>query len=135
MRFIIAFLMPNEKPLGSLKSLHMHELSIVLNIIEIANDELHKHQAQIVEAIELEVGELAGIEFTALDFAWNAAVEHTILQNAIRTISQIEGKARCSNCGNEFGVFQRYEPCPVCGEVFNEIISGQELKVKSLILS
>lgn len=113
----------------------MHELSIVLNIIEIASDKVKQHHAQQVDAIELEIGALAGVEYTALDFAWSAAVENTILQHAVRTIHRTEGKARCSVCGNEFPASRLYEPCPLCQCVFNEIISGQELKVKTLILS
>lgn len=113
----------------------MHELSIVMNIVEIANEEVQKHQAQKVEMIDLEIGELSGIDFDAFEFAWSAVVHDTILQNAERKMHRIEGKSICGTCGHHFRLFQVYEPCPLCGEVLNDIISGQELKVKQMILS
>ena len=62
----------------------MHELSIVMGIIKIAEVEAEKAGAKNVDLIELEIGNLAGVEIEALDFAWTEAVKHTILENAKR---------------------------------------------------
>lgn len=113
----------------------MHELSLILNIIQIANEEVQKHKAQQVDAIELEIGDLSGVEYNCFDFAWNAAVSNTVLQKAEKRIHRKQGLSACAMCGQHFRVFQQYEPCPVCGNVLNDIISGHELKVKKLILS
>ena len=47
----------------------MHELSIAQNIVEISEDQVKKHKATGVDKIILQIGELAGIELDALDFA------------------------------------------------------------------
>ncbi len=112
----------------------MHELSIVQSIVDIAETEVQKAKAHKVESIELEIGDLAGIEFSALDFAWDVAVRHTVLEQAERHIRRIEGRARCSECGLEFAMQQLFDSCPACGQYFNEILQGKELKVKSLVV-
>ena len=39
----------------------MHELSIVLGIVDIANEEARRHHAQKIDSIELEIGTMAGV--------------------------------------------------------------------------
>lgn len=112
----------------------MHELSIVQSIIDIAESEVRKAGAHSVESIELEIGDLAGVEFSALDFAWDVAVRHTVLERAERQIRHVEGSARCSDCGQEFIMKQLFDACPSCGQYFNEILQGKELKVKALVV-
>ena len=46
----------------------MHELSIVLGIVDIADEQVRKAHARKVDSIDLDVGTLAGIEMEALDF-------------------------------------------------------------------
>ncbi|MCU0445607.1 MAG: hydrogenase maturation nickel metallochaperone HypA [Microscillaceae bacterium] len=113
----------------------MHELSIVLSIVEIAENELQKAQAHQIDKIELEIGTLAGVEMDALDFAWEAAVKNTVLAHAERKIQRIEAQARCLDCGLVYPIQQAWAECPACGEFFNEILQGKELRVKSLIVS
>ncbi|MBK9015738.1 MAG: hydrogenase maturation nickel metallochaperone HypA [Saprospiraceae bacterium] len=113
----------------------MHELSIIASIVEIAEAEVQKAGAQRVESIELEIGELAGIEFSALDFAWEVGVSQTVLENAERHVNRISGQARCSECDTTFEMQALYDPCPGCGSYFSEIIKGKELSVKALTVS
>ncbi|MDX1942023.1 MAG: hydrogenase maturation nickel metallochaperone HypA [Saprospiraceae bacterium] len=113
----------------------MHELSIVMGIVEIAESETRKAGAVAVESIELEIGKLAGIQIDSLEFAWDVAVKNTVLQKAHRQIHHIPGKARCSECETEFEMIELYDACPNCGQYFSEILQGQELRVKSLVVS
>lgn len=112
----------------------MHELSIVLSIIESAEEQVRKHQAKRVESIDLAIGDLAGIERHALDFAWEAAAPDTVLAGAQRNIRSIPARARCMDCGHEFPVRELYEACPKCGEYLTEIVQGRELKIQSMTL-
>ncbi len=112
----------------------MHELSIVMSILEIAEDKVREHQAQRVESIELEIGQLAGIEWEAMDFAWEAAVRNTVLDGSTREIRKIEGRAKCLECKNEFPCSALYTACPSCGNVFSSLLQGKELRVSSMIL-
>lgn len=112
----------------------MHELSIVQSIVEVATEEMKRHNAAAVERIDLEIGTQAGIEFYSLDFAWDVGVLQTPLQYADKVIHKIQARARCLNCQHVFDVDEPYPTCPVCREVFVDLIQGKELKIKSLTL-
>lgn len=110
----------------------MHELSIVMGILKIAETEVEKAGAKKVDSIELEIGTLAGVELDALDFVWPGVVKDTILENATRTIDLIEGKGKCMECDHIFHLENVYDPCPDCHTYLKGIIQGKELRVKFL---
>lgn len=112
----------------------MHELSVVQSIVDIAEDAVKKNNAHFVDAIDLEIGTQAGIEFDALDFAWDVAVKNTVLENSERRISKIQARARCL-CGCEYDVLESFQPCPQCQEFLVNYIKGKELRVKSITVS
>lgn len=113
----------------------MHELSLVLSIVEIAREQAKIHSADRIESIELEIGELAGVETDALLFAWDAAVLGTVLDDSERIVRQIPGKARCSDCRSVYGVHSLFDTCPDCGACLSEVLEGRELRVRSLVVS
>ncbi len=110
----------------------MHELSIVMGILKIAETETKKAGAKNVELIELEIGNLAGIEMDALKFVWSGAVKGTVLENAKRKIDHIEGKAQCMECDRIFSLEHVYDPCPDCHNYLKGILQGKELRIKAL---
>jgi len=112
----------------------MHELSIVLSIVDIAEKEVKKHEADSVERIELDIGKLSGIEPHALEFAWEYGVNDSVLAHAEKVINYIPGKAICMDCGHEFEVEQVYDECPKCKSYMKDFRSGRELHVRSLTL-
>lgn len=110
----------------------MHELSIAMGIVKIAESETRKAGATKVERIELEIGTLAGIEFGALDFVWPVAVKDTVLERAERQVDVIRGQARCMDCDTLFEVAKYYDSCPNCRSNLKAILKGKELRVKAL---
>ena len=113
----------------------MHELSIVLSIVDTAEEKVRENNAQYVERIELVIGALAGVDSHALDFAWEVGVKDTVLQAAIREINLIPGKAKCLACAVEFEINEIFEPCPICGDHLIQIIGGKELQIRSMTLN
>ena len=113
----------------------MHELSVAIGIVNIAENECKKSGKEKVELIELEIGSLSGVALDSLDYVWNAAVKDTILENATRKIHYIEGKATCLDCNLEYPIEHIYDNCPHCESYIKAIIKGQELRVKSLEVS
>ena len=89
----------------------MHELSIVMSIIDIATKQMQGSNASEIEEIELEIGTLSGIEEKSFDFAWNQAVRNTPLQNSIRVVNKIEAVATCIDCMIDFSVENLYDAC------------------------
>jgi hydrogenase nickel incorporation protein HypA/HybF len=113
----------------------MHELSIVMSIIQIAEQQAKTANARSIDEIELDIGTMSGIDMDSMNFAWEQAVKQTMLQNAVRKINSIEAKAKCLDCDTEFAIEKYYDACPVCGEHLLDILQGKELRVKSLLVS
>lgn len=113
----------------------MHELAVVMSIVNIAEQEAAKENASIIELIELDIGALSGIEIEALEFAWKQGVKHTMLEKALKKINFIEAVATCADCAAEFIIEHYYDNCPVCAGHLLHIKKGKELKVKSLVIS
>ena len=112
----------------------MHELSIVMSIVDIAEKEAIKANVKAFSQIELEIGTQSGIVLEALDFAWKSGVANTVLSHAKRSIFSVQAQAECTECNHLFDIESIYDTCPKCNSYFTEIIKGKELKIKSLVL-
>ncbi len=113
----------------------MHELSLILNIVDLATEAVHNAKARQVDVIELDIGGIAGVEPDAFDFAWPVAVKNTVLANAKRIIHDLPAIAQCTRCQYQFDTTQRFAECPQCGDVCDRYVQGLELRVKSLVVS
>ncbi len=112
----------------------MHEMSIAMSIIEIAEKESIKAKATKVNEIEIEIGTLAGIEFSSLEFALDIAIKNTVLKDAKINVLKIQASAKCNNCNTDFEILGFFEKCPQCDGYSYKIIKGKELRVKSLLI-
>ena len=112
----------------------MHELSIVMGILDIANREVETAGGGIVEEIELDIGELSTVQMEAFEFAWKQGIRGTLLENARLTVNRIAGRAYCQTCALGFPVQQIYDPCPGCGTHFLQFTNGKELAVRSITI-
>lgn len=112
----------------------MHEMSIAINILNIAEEELKKANGKRIEKMQLSVGKLSGIVVESLKFALHAARENSPLSETEITITEIPAKMRCSNCNHEFESEEFYTVCPQCDSFMHEIISGKELLINSITI-
>ena len=112
----------------------MHEMSIALNIIKIAEEELEKANGKRIESLNLVVGKLSGVVVESLNFALEASREDGPLSNTKIIIDEIPAKMKCLNCGHKFQADDFYTTCPTCNEFRHEIISGKELLIKSMTI-
>ncbi len=110
----------------------MHELSIALGIVKIAENETAKANAKKVTKIELEIGVLAGVELESLNFIWESAIKDSVLEFAKKDITIIKGLGKCIDCDTEFDMEFIYDTCPNCKSNFKGILKGKELRVKVL---
>lgn len=110
----------------------MHELSIVMGILKIAENETKKADAKRVDLIELEIGTLAGVELQALNFAWSEVIKGTVLEHAVKKIDLVKAIGQCVDCDTEFDLINIYDPCPNCNSYLKGILQGKELRVKAL---
>ena len=113
----------------------MHELSIATSILKTAQNEVEKIKGKKVEEIFLEIGKISGVEISSLEFVWEQCMKDSVLDGAKIHIAEPEGFARCAECNHEFNISFIYDTCEKCGSPFKEIITGQEMKIKKLVIN
>jgi hydrogenase nickel incorporation protein HypA/HybF len=110
----------------------MHEFSIAMNIVDIATAEANKVHAESICEIEIEIGQASGIVREALEFALESAVKGTVLEKTIIIMHEIPAMAECNCCKHIFNIKGNIGECPKCGDITANLISGRELKVKTI---
>jgi len=112
----------------------MHELSIAVNIAEIVEEEMQKHDASQLNEIVIEIGKMSGVVAELLEFALKESFDNHAVSKANIVFNHIEGKAECLQCHTLQTVENLYNPCINCGSFNLSIIEGKELKIKSLLI-
>jgi hydrogenase nickel incorporation protein HypA/HybF len=110
----------------------MHELSIAMSIIEIVEEQAKIAGVKKVSNIELDIGMASGVVIEALRFSLEEAVHSSIMKNSYITINEIPSAFKCLACGFEFEPEDVISPCPECGHLYSDVISGKELKIKKI---
>jgi hydrogenase nickel incorporation protein HypA/HybF len=112
----------------------MHELSIAESILNIARSEMEKANASAIQELELEIGKLSGVEYSSLEFALQVITEGSIFTDTKIVIHKPEGEAQCNECKIVFSLESFIGQCPKCNSYHFNIISGKELRVKSIVI-
>ncbi len=111
----------------------MHELSIAMSIVEMAQEEAAKHDRAQITAVHLKLGALSGIVKDALISAYEMAREDTPLQTARLVIEEIPIMVFCPTCQARRPVSSvQLFCCAECGTPTPEIVQGRELEVVAL---
>ncbi len=109
----------------------MHEMSIAVNIVEIAVQTARQNQAKKINSITVEIGALSGVVPEALTFCFEAATKNTPAEGSKLEIVYLKAQAECTKCGFVFETDQFLNICPKCGEqVFAS--GGRQLQVKAI---
>ncbi len=112
----------------------MHELSIAMSIVELAEEYAGREGATKVRELELEVGELSGVVIEALDFAMEEATSGTLCEGAHWTIRPVPAEMKCRACGHQYFVHDLFTPCPECGTPGGELLRGDEMRLHSILV-
>ncbi len=111
----------------------MHEMSIAANILEIAEQQAAQAGAKAINRIEVEVGLLAGVEISSLEFCFETARKMSSLTRGSELIIHpVAGRGHCPDCRDDFPIEFFVALCPECGKTGVEILQGRELKVRSI---
>ncbi len=113
----------------------MHELSIALSILDVAEAEAGRHGDVRVCGIHLKLGPLSGVVKEALLSAYELARESSPLQEAQLLIEEVALLAHCPVCQGTRAVVSVQELCCVeCGSPTPQVVSGRELEIVALEL-
>lgn len=109
----------------------MHELSIAVSIIEIAENEAARRGVR-VQAVHLRLGPLAGVVKEALLSAYQLASENTSLAGTNLIVEDMPIAVYCPHC-NQRRTLNSFEfRCPECQMPTPEVLQGRELEIFAL---
>lgn len=111
----------------------MHELSIAMSLVEMASAAAEQAGVERVERVHLQLGALAGVVRSALEFSFEIAAEGTPLEGAELLIEELPVKIDCEQCGriSELASIQRFR-CPHCDAPTSRLVQGRELQLVAL---
>jgi len=111
----------------------MHELGIVINIVEQVEEYAKENQINIIDTLVLEIGELSGVVPRYIEYVYPVAVEKTLLKDTKLQIIEIPGKAHCEDCHIIFNVTNN-QTCPRCQSDHYKLVSGHEFNIKEIVV-
>ena len=110
----------------------MHELSIAMSIIELAQEESERRRVQ-VSAVHLKLGALSGVVKEALLGSFEMACEDTSLKGARLVIEELPVLIFCPACGAQRPISSiQLFCCADCGTPSGDVVQGKELEVVAL---
>lgn len=111
----------------------MHELSIALSIVEMAEEESERLGNARICAVHLRLGPLSGVVKEALLSSYEIACEATALEGSRLLIEEVPVEVFCPACQQQRRVNSvRWLRCPECQTPTPEVRQGKELVVVAL---
>ena len=111
----------------------MHELSIAMNILDIASEEFARRQWKEVKVIHLTLGPLSGVAKSALLSAFEIAREQTSMARTELVVEAIPLVVFCPACQKQQELPEMIDLCcPVCQTPCADVVSGGELEIVAM---
>jgi hydrogenase nickel incorporation protein HypA/HybF len=111
----------------------MHELSIAMSIVDMAQEEAARHGQARVQTVHLRLGLLSGVVKEALLSSYEMACASTPLQGSQLLIEEIPVEVFCPKCDGPRTVSSiQWFCCPDCGTPTPTVLRGKELEVVAL---
>jgi len=110
----------------------MHELSIAMSIVELAEEEAARRGVQ-VNAVHLKLGTLSGVAKEALLSCYEMACENTRLQGSRLLVEDVSIVIFCPRCQAQRPLSSvQLFCCSECGTPASEVVQGKEIEVVAL---
>ncbi|WP_116132265.1 hydrogenase maturation nickel metallochaperone HypA [Tropicimonas sp. IMCC34043] len=110
----------------------MHEMSLCEGIRRIVEDQASLKGFARVRRLRLEIGQFAGVEKAALNFAFEVVMRGSAAEDAVLEMIDIPGKAMCYDCMKEVEIPDRLAPCPDCGGGKLMPTGGEEMRIRDM---
>lgn len=110
----------------------MHEMSLAEGILQLVEETARREQALRVKTIVLEIGQLASVEVSALEFCFAAVAAGGPASAARLVIVETPGAGVCQECGRTVAMESLFGVCPDCGSHRLETTAGTEMRVREI---
>jgi hydrogenase nickel incorporation protein HypA/HybF len=110
----------------------MHELSIAMSIVQMAQEEAEIRGVKI-DAVHLDLGPLSGVVAEALFFSYEMACSGTQLEGSKLVIKEVPIVVYCPVCKVQRTLrSMQWFCCAECGTPTGDVIHGRELVITGL---
>ncbi|MEO5904134.1 MAG: hydrogenase maturation nickel metallochaperone HypA [Gemmatimonadaceae bacterium] len=110
----------------------MHELSIAISLVEIAEEEAERLGGKVI-AVHLKLGPMAGVVKDALLFSYEIACQETALEGSRLVIEDTPLIVFCPQCRtNRVLGSPQLLRCFECGTPTPEVVGGRELQMVAM---
>ena len=111
----------------------MHELSIAMNMVDMAQEESRRRGGVPIRAVHLRLGRLSGVVKEALFASYEMACESTALKGSRLIIEEVPVLVFCPHCKAQRPVHSLQSfCCAECGTLTGDVVKGKELLVVGL---
>ena len=111
----------------------MHELGICDALLKMVRNIAEEEALEEINRITVEVGSLSGVVPAYMSDCWEAVTDGTELQDVEFVVEELEGTARCMDCGEEFSADVNRLRCPHCGGERLTPLTGRDLTLKEIL--
>ena len=111
----------------------MHELGIVMSVIDQVEKVAEENQVQSVVSLNMEVGEVSSVVpdlFTDC-FEW-AKKKTKYMQDTKLNMVILEGISYCRDCKKNYKTTEYAKQCPHCGSYNTYLLTGNEINIKDI---
>ena len=110
----------------------MHEMSLAEGVLDLIERNAAEQGFARVLSVQLEIGQLAGVDIDAMRFSFDAVTSGTLAADATLDIRAAPGEAWCMACSRGVEISRRGDPCPYCGSYQLQVTGGNDMMLKSL---
>jgi hydrogenase nickel incorporation protein HypA/HybF len=111
----------------------MHELSIALSIVEMAQEAAEQRGEVQISAVHLRLGVLSGVVKEALLSSYEMACDDTPLKGSRLIIEEVPVVVFCPRCQAQRTLSSvQLFCCAECGTPTSEVVQGKEIEVVAL---
>ena len=111
----------------------MHELGIVVHVINQVEELAKKNNVQKVVELTLEVGEVSGVVKEYFVDAFNWAIKKTeYMKECKLNYITIQGITYCEDCGKTYPTVKYGKECPYCHSPKTYLVTGRDVMIKNV---
>lgn len=112
----------------------MHEISLLEQVREILVEHSQSQNFSKVSQVTLEIGALSCVEEGALRFGFDVVMKGSLAEDAELNIVCVAGLGYCKLCNQTVPMQSLHDPCALCGSFDIEVVQGEEMRIKDLLV-
>jgi len=111
----------------------MHELGIMINVVQTVENFAMENGITEIDTLVLQIGELSSVIPRFAQACYPAAADGTMLENTKLEIEILPANCMCNSCSKVFNYLEHRGICPHCQGEDWELLCGREFNIKEIV--